>query len=90
MTVDQCGDPPDLVVAAHQVLMEGAGAHLQGGDGPQGEKHFIGTYLRGLLSDCFHFQPQKVQEVTQPPQEEEPQPKIQVVGLFCSEPHKCQ
>merc|ERR1712192_17952 len=32
MTVDQCGDPPDLAEAAHQVLMEGAGAHLQGGD----------------------------------------------------------
>ena len=45
MTVDQCGDPLDLVEAAPQVLMEGAGAHLQGGDGLQGEKHFIVTYL---------------------------------------------
>ena len=89
MTVDQCADPLDLVEDAHQVLMEGAGAHLQGGDGPQGEKHYW-NLLDRLLSDCFHFQPQKVQEVTQPSQEEEPQPKIQVVGLFCSEPHKCQ
>jgi len=32
MTVDQCGDPLDLVEAALQALMEGAGAHREGGD----------------------------------------------------------
>ena len=39
MTVVLCAAPLAPAVDAHQAPMEDAGAHLQGGVAPQGEKH---------------------------------------------------
>ena len=49
MIVGPCAGPLDPVEDAHQVLMEGAGAHLQGGDALQGEKHYLDLLDDGLL-----------------------------------------
>ena len=94
MIADPCVGPHHPVEVVHQAHMGGVGVHLPGGEDHLGEK-IISKLLENPTSLGFNltvfifssFQPQEVQEVTQPPQKEEPQSEIQVDFAFPPSPH---
>ena len=90
MIVGPCGGPLDPVEDAHQVRMDGAGAHLQGGDALQGEKHYSDLLDDGLLSLLFSFSAPEGTGGHPAPAGGGAPAQDTGEGLFCIESLQCQ